>query len=194
MIKKRGFGLILQMMTGLPGSSPELDLESARRIAELRPDGVRIYPTVIVNDTALCDMWRDGSYKEHSVEDAVELCARILPIFEKAGIPVIRLGLNPTDDLSGGDALAGAYHPALGEMVKSRIYLNRARELLKTLEPGARVVLGVHPSCLSQMTGQHRCNIKALCGEFHIKELKIKAAPVEYGEISILSVAKGETL
>lgn len=194
MIKTAGFALILQMMTGLPGSDPEKDMESARCIAALKPDGVRIYPTVIVNDTALCDMWRAGEYAEHSVEDAVALCAEILPIFEAAGIPVIRLGLNPTDDLSGGDAVGGAYHPALGEMVKSRIYLNRARALLKGLEPNSRVVLGVHSSCVSQMTGQHRCNIAALCGEFNIKELKIRSADVEYGEIRVLSVAKGETL
>ena len=60
------------MMTGLPGDSPEKSLETARRIAALKPDGVRIYPTVIVRDTALFDLWQAGRYKEHSVEDAVE--------------------------------------------------------------------------------------------------------------------------
>lgn len=194
MIKSAGFSLILQMMTGLPGSSPELDAETARRIAALRPDGVRIYPTVIVRDTALCDMWRAGEYPEHSVEDAVEICARILPIFEAAGIPVIRLGLNPTDELSGGDAVGGAYHPALGELVKGRIYLNRARALLQGVEADSSVLLGVHPSCVSQMTGQRRCNIAALCGEFALKQLKIVPTDVEYGEIHVLSVAKEKTL
>lgn len=194
LIKRAGFRLVLQMMTGLPGSSKELDIETARRIAALKPDGVRIYPTVIVRDTALCDMWREGTYAEHRVEDAVSVCAEILPILKAAEIPVIRLGLNPTDDLSGGDAVGGAYHPALGELVKGRVYLNRTRELLKGIEAHSSVVLGVHRSCVSQMTGQRRCNIEALCGEFALKELKIKAADVEYGEIRLVSVAKDKTL
>lgn len=106
-IKSAGFKLILQMMTGLPGSDDETDVESARRIAALEPDGVRVYPTVIVRDTVLCDLWKSGRYAEHTVEDAVRVCARILPVFEAAGIPVIRLGLNPTDDLSGATPSRG---------------------------------------------------------------------------------------
>ncbi len=194
MIKKEGFKLILQMMTGLPGSDMEKDIESARRIAALRPDGVRIYPTVIIRDTALADMWREGSYEEHTVEDAAETCSEILPIFEAAGIPVIRLGLNPTDELSGGDALAGAYHPALGEIVKSRVFLKKAREKLRFVEAGSSVILGVHPSCVSQMTGQKRCNIKTLMSEFALRELKIWAVDVEKGEIVADCVANSEIL
>lgn len=194
LIKSYDFELVLQMMTGLPGSSPELDMESARRIAELKPDGVRIYPTVIVRDTELYDMWLSGEYREHSVEDAVDVCARILPIFIENNIPVIRLGLNPTDDLSGGDAAAGAYHPALGELVKSRIFLNKARAVLAGAEHSQSVVLGVSESAISQMVGQHRGNIRTLREEFDIAELKIRSCQAEYGEIRILSVAKGGKL
>ena len=129
-VKAAGFRLILQMMTGLPGSDDETDIGSARSIAALEPDGVRVYPTVIVRDTALFDLWRAGRYKEHTVEDAVRVCARIVPIFEAAGIPIIRMGLNPTEDLSGGDAVGGAYHPALGELVRARIMRGRAEALL----------------------------------------------------------------
>ncbi len=189
MIKNAGFDLILQMMTGLPGSDREKDIESARRIAALEPHGVRIYPTVIIRDTALADMWERGEYGGHSVEDAVEVCSDILPIFEEAGIPVIRLGLNPTDELSGGDALGGAYHPALGEMVKSRIYLKKAREKLAIAEKGSHVRIGVHPSCVSQMTGQKRCNIDTLMSEFALGSLKVWACDVEKGEIAVDIVA-----
>ncbi len=194
MIKKAGFMLILQMMTGLPGSDPEKDLESARRIAALKPHGVRIYPTVIVRDTALADMWREGIYPEHTVEDATELCSEILPLFESAGIPVIRLGLNPSDELSGGDALGGAYHPAFGELVKSRIYLKKARSLLRGIKPGAELILGVHPSCISQMAGQKRCNAEALISEFHLKSLKIRGMDVKIGEIVVECLAKSGKL
>ena len=115
LIKAHGLMLILQMMTGLPGDTKERTIETAKKIIALEPDGVRIYPTVIVEDTPLCDMWSAGTYKEHTVEEAVDWCAAILPMFEEAGIPVIRLGLNPSEELSGGAARGGAYHPAFGE-------------------------------------------------------------------------------
>ena len=187
LIKANGFKLILQMMTGLPGDSEESSVETARKIIALKPDGVRIYPTVIVRDTALYDMWQSGEYREHTVEDAVKVCSKLVPLFEDAGIPIIRMGLNPTDELSGGSAVGGAYHPALGEMVHSRIMRNKAENLLKNAE-GKNAVLGVNNSDISKMTGQHRCNIDYLIEKFSFKSLKIKAADVEKGEIVILSL------
>lgn len=187
-IKAAGFDLILQMMTGLPGDTDETSIETAQRIIALKPDGVRIYPTVIVRDTVLCDMWRAGKYTEHTVEDAVRVCAKLVPMFRQAEIPIIRMGLNPTEDLSGGDALGGAYHPALGELVLSRIMLEKARSLLSSAAPGSRAVLGVNRSDVSKMTGQHRCNIKALMDEFSLRELKIHEANVKSGEISVISL------
>ena len=187
LIKKSGFNLILQMMTGLPGDSEESSIETARKIISLKPDGVRIYPTVIVRDTALFDMWESGEYKEHSVEDAVCVCSKLVPLFEEAGIPIIRMGLNPTEELSGGSAAGGAYHPALGEMVHSRIMRNKAEEMLKESE-GKHVTLGVNNSDISKMTGQHRCNVEYLSEKLRLKSLKIKAADVEKGEIVILSL------
>ena len=188
LIKASGFDLILQMMTGLPGDTDESCVETAKKIVALEPDGVRIYPTVIVRDTVLCDMWRAGTYKEHTVEDAVRVCAKIVPLFKNAGIPIIRMGLNPTEDLSGGDALGGAYHPALGELVLSRIMLEKARELLRGVEPGSRIVLGVNRSDISKMVGQHRCNVKTLTAEFSLAGLKIHEASVKSGEIRIVSL------
>ena len=173
LIRASGFRLILQMMTGLPGDSPERSIHTAKKIISLKPDGVRIYPTVIVRDTELYDCWRAGEYREHTVEDAVALCARLLPLFEKAGIPVIRLGLNPTEELSGGAAVAGAYHPALGELVRSRILRNRAEALLTGTVPGSKVTLFVHPKKHSQMAGQHHCNITTLQEEFSLTALRI---------------------
>lgn len=190
LIKSRGFKLILQMMTGLPGDSLEKDIATAKKIIALKPDGVRVYPTVIVRDTALYDMWQAGTYPEHSVEDAVQVCAELLPLFEAAEIPVIRLGLNPTDDLSGGDAAGGAYHPALGEMVKSRIMLREAEKLMAGTEPGAGYVIEVPRGKTSQMTGQKRGNVIRLMDEFALKELKIRENPELNGEIRLIRIEK----
>lgn len=188
MVKQAGFELILQMMTGLPGDTDESCVETAKRIIALRPDGVRIYPTVIVRDTELYDMWKAGTYKEHTVSDAVRVCAKITKLFDEAGIPIIRMGLNPTEDLSGGDAVGGAYHPALGELVRSRMMLDKAVELLDGIEPDKRVVLGVNKSDVSKMIGQHRCNAEALKTQFKLKSIKIIQTDINSGEIKLLSL------
>lgn len=186
LVKAAGFALILQMMTGLPGSDAVRDIETARRVAALAPDGVRVYPTVIVENTPLCDMWRAGTYEEHTVADAVAVCADILPIFEAAGIPVIRLGLNPTEELSGGAAVGGAYHPALGELVRSEILRREAAALLQSVPAGAGVTLGIAPRRVSAMIGQHRSNIAKLTAEFGLSGLCVK--PVENAGDRILLV------
>ena len=184
-VKAAGFELILQMMTGLPGDTKDKTIATAKRLIALAPDGVRIYPTVIVAGTPLETLWRRGEYREHTVDEAVDWCAAILPLFEAAGIPVIRLGLNPTEELSGGEAVAGAYHPAFGELVRSRILLERAQTLLADAAPRSEAVLLVHPSDVSAMTGQHRANLVSLSAAFSLAALKVRAGDVPRGEVRL---------
>lgn len=186
MVKDAGLELILQMMTGLPGSDAASDMDTARALIGLRPDGVRIYPTVVIRGTALEALWRSGRYREHTVEDAVELCSVILPLFEAASIPVIRLGLNPTEELSGGAAAAGAYHPAFGELVRSRVLRNRAEELLVHSAPQGKTILLVSGRDLSSMIGQHRENLLWLTARFPDIDLRIRSGDVPDGEIRVL--------
>ncbi len=186
LIKSQGFQLILQMMTGLPGDDAEKSIETAKRIISLCPDGVRVYPTVILRETRLMELWESGLYAEHTVEDAVELGARLLELFENAGIPVIRFGLNPSDELSGGEAAGGAYHPALGELVRSRVYFNRARAIIASEPHCTDVVLGVNPGCVSFMTGQKRQNIEKLCREFALSTLKVRETGLPDGKTVII--------
>lgn len=191
LVKSFGFALILQMMTGLPGDSFEKSLSTAKKLAALKPDGVRIYPTVIIRDTPLCDLWKCGKYSEHTVDEAAEWCSEIIPVFESANIPVIRLGLNPTDDLSGGDALAGAYHPAFGELVYSRVFLKKARTLLKGVNGVKCVQIGVNTADVSKMSGHKKQNINALKDEFGIKDIRINGiSELAKNEVVLIFVEK----
>ena len=187
LVHAAGMQLILQMMTGLPGADPESDLRTAQAVAALGPEGVRIYPTVILRGTALEKAWRAGRYRAHTVSDAVETCAPIAALFRRAGIPILRLGLNPTEALSGGEAVGGAYHPALGELVYGRLYLDLAREKLRA-EPhlGRRVRLLVAENRVSVMTGRKQANLLALRWEFGLEEISVSggAFPPETVEIS----------
>nr|MCR5088288.1 radical SAM protein [Oscillospiraceae bacterium] len=175
MIHSAGFRLVLQMMTGLPGDDDDGAVFTAEELIRLQPDAIRIYPTVIVRGTALERRWREGHYREHTVEDAVRVCARLLPLFEKAAVPVIRLGLNPTEELSGGAALAGAYHPALGELVRSRILRNEMEALLEqTDSSGKEITIRVPARRLSQAIGQKKCNQRWI--ESRYPDLNIRIA------------------
>lgn len=156
LIKGRGFELVLQMMVGLPGSDRETELKTARELRDLSPDGVRIYPTCVIDDTPLYDMYKRGDYKALSVEEATVICADIVPVFEEKNIPIVRLGLNPTDELSSGGVKAGAYHPALGELVYSRMFYNRMAPLVPR---DKKFDIVVPPKMLSIAIGQKRRNV-----------------------------------
>ena len=108
-------------------------------------------------------------------------------MFLEQGIPVLRIGLQPTEDLIGGEAVAGASHPALGELVKSRVYRNRAEPLLAPLSGSAKAVLGVAPNRISLMTGQRRCNLQYLQRRFSIATVRVVPVPAEDWEIILQS-------
>ena len=121
LIQKYGFALGIQTMTGLPGAAREADLETAAKVCALRPDFVRIYPTIVIKNTGLAKLYASGAYTPSSLDETVSLCADLYRRYRKAGIRVIRMGLHATEDIrDGGEILAGPYHPAFGELVYSR--------------------------------------------------------------------------
>lgn len=165
-------GLGHQMMTGLPGDSPEGALMTAREIAAISPDTVRIYPTLVVKDTALARMYRRGEYRPQTVEEAVSLCAELILIFDRANVRVIRTGLHPDVENS---VIAGPYHPAFGELCESRIYRNQAETLIESRNEVEGKLL-VNPTEISKMTGQHRENLNYLSRKFGV-EFKVLPDP-----------------
>lgn len=135
MLRGYGFETGLQMMTGLYGSEDADSIETARRIVEMHPDTVRIYPTVVLRGTRLCELAESGEFKPKGLPETVELCSKLIPMFENAGIKVIRVGLHSGGGVEEG-FVAGAYHPALRELCEGRIYLNAALERLGGLPSG----------------------------------------------------------
>ena len=110
----------------------------------------------------------------------------ILEIFLSRQTPVLRIGLQPSEYLAAS-VVAGPYHPALGELVKSRVYRNRAEALLQMASPNSDVVLAVAPSRVSLMIGQKRCNVEWLQRHFGFHSLRIVSEPMEDWEIRLQS-------
>ena len=155
-----GFEYGLQMMTGLYGSEDSDSIETAEKIIALHPATVRIYPTVVLKGTKLEELMKSGEFAPKCVEETVELCSRLIPMFENAGIKIIRVGLHSGGGVDG-EYVAGAYHPALRELCEGRIYLNAALRELADL-PAGEYTLEVGRGQRSKMTGQKRANLGLL--------------------------------
>lgn len=74
--KDYGLKVCYHIMPGLPGSSPEIDLECFRRLfddQDFRPDMLKFYTTLVLAGTKLYDMWEKGEYAPYDVDTAVSL-------------------------------------------------------------------------------------------------------------------------
>ncbi len=158
LIKSYGFKLGLQMMTGLFGDDDEKCKESLEKIIALEPDCVRIYPTLVLKGTYLEGLFKSGEYIPQTIDEAVRLCADLKERLDEEKIPVIRLGLLASDNINPeADVVAGPYHPSMGELVMSEIYLRR---ILKELNTDADIL--VNPKDLSAFVGNKKSNIRRI--------------------------------
>jgi histone acetyltransferase (RNA polymerase elongator complex component) len=196
LIKSQGFLVGLQLMPGLPGDSADSFMKTIDMVIELKPDFVRIYPALVIKDTPLADLYRSGRYMPLSLDDSIKLCQEALERFDLAGIEVIRIGLQPTEELEKlGTIIAGPYHPAFRQLVESSILLDKMRSALRnrTVKTG-RVLFQVNPKDLSAAIGQHHSTIELLKREFGLQEVRIvedDAIPRK-GLPNLLSVSYGE--
>jgi len=175
-IKDKGFSLGIQTMIGLPGDSFEKAVDTAKKVVELAPDIVRIYPTLVVKGTYLERLYNTGQYKPLSLEEAVDLCAVLMEIYESNHINVIRVGLQPTDNIcDGGDVVAGPFHPAIRQLVESRRALKDIEEIIVKNKLTGKKTLAIlaDKKDVSVIIGQKKSNIKYLKERYNYEEIKV---------------------
>jgi histone acetyltransferase (RNA polymerase elongator complex component) len=162
LIRKYGFSLGLQMMTGLPGDTLDKTLRTAHRIVELGADNTRIYPALVIKNTELEDLYLAGLYTPLTIEEAVDRVKQIIPIFEDAGITILRIGLHPSEGLLNGDDLvAGPFHPSFRELAESALWTDLFKPLLEL--PSSDVLEIYVPEGMRNMAiGYHGINRKQL--------------------------------
>ena len=169
MIKKRGFTLGLQMMTGLYKSSKEMDIATAEAIAALEPDFVRIYPTLVIKDTELVDRLEDGSYKPLDVDEAVDTLKSLVIIFEAKDIEIIRIGLQTTDNIQlGKDVVAGPFHPAIRSLTYEAIYLEIIEEFIELNKITNDFTIASSKKVASYLSGSKKTNRKKIYQKYKI--------------------------
>lgn len=159
LIRASSLSLGLQMMVGLPGDTPAGARKTARRLAALRPETMRIYPTIVLPGSLLASWYQEGTYRPLELGEAVELCAGLLSFFEGESIRVIRLGLHSSPELER-ERLAGPWHPAFRELCESFLYLRAFRREWQKAEKVCTAF--VNPRDLSAAVGQKRGNVRTL--------------------------------
>lgn len=159
-LRQAGLETGIQLLIGLPGDSRASLRRTVDRITALRPDFVRLYPLLVVQNSGLADLHEQGRYTPLSLAKAVILTAFMKERFERAGIRVIRTGLQAGEELESS-LLAGPWHPAFGELVSSRLLLRQTRRLLAQAETET-VRLRVNPRDQSAFRGLKSANVERL--------------------------------
>lgn len=174
MIVENGFSLIGQMMIGLPASSMESEIKTAKFIISSGAVGARIYPTVVFKETELCDMAISGKYRPLSLESAVARSAAVMKLFIENGVEVIRVGLCSSDNLSGEDTyFAGPNHPAIGELVENELYYKLIYDKLSSMKTeNTNIRVFVPRGALSKAIGQKKKNKLRLINDFKLSDIK----------------------
>ncbi|MDD3878519.1 MAG: radical SAM protein [Syntrophomonas sp.] len=179
LIKEYGFRLGIQLMIGLPGDKLELDMKTAEQVIALRPDMVRIYPTLVIAGTHLEKLYLKGEYTPLTLAEALQISLAAYLQFQKENIPVIRMGLQPGEELQReGCVVAGPFHPAFGEMVEQEAFKAQAQKLIEefVIAHGqhSQLLLLVHPRDISKVTGQRRSNLNYLKKQFGLELIKVR--------------------
>ena len=160
-LRESGMEIGIQLMLGLPADTRRTLMDTVKQVIELRPDFVRIYPVLVVENSGLAALYRQGQYRPLSLEMAVLLAAWMKKRFDETGIRVVRMGLQAGLDLEQA-LVAGPWHPAFGELVNSRLMLQQTRKLLASVGADTRVCLTIHEKDQSTFRGMHSKNIQRL--------------------------------
>jgi hypothetical protein len=165
-------------MPGLPGDTPKTIVATFRRTLLLRPDFLRIYPTLVIAGTELEKMYRRGEYTPLSLSDAVTLCKVLFQEALKASIPVVRIGLQASEELQEGAAIvAGPWHSAFRQLVEGELFFDLMAILTAGLSGRRPVTFYCSPARVSEVIGQRRANLLRLRQERGIEVAVIKIDP-----------------
>ena len=138
-LKDAGFKIVAHLMPGLPGSSPERDLEMFKMLftdERFKPDAIKIYPTLVIKGTELYEMWRSGRYRPYELEEYVELIAGV----KKMVPPWVRIQ-RIQRDIPATAIEAGPKKSNLRELVQARLAEEGARcRCIRCREVGHRML------------------------------------------------------
>ncbi|HPP30854.1 MAG TPA: radical SAM protein [Soehngenia sp.] len=182
-IRYYDFVLGLQMMVGLPGDDYDKSLSTLLKIINLKPDFIRIYPTLVIRNTKLENMYMAGEYKPLTIDQTVKLCKDLLIVATYCKIPVARIGLQTTEGIQlGKDVVAGPFHAAIRQLIESEIYYDILYEAISNIEmetKGELLEIYCNANIMSNIAGHKSCNRTRLYNEFNFRMIKFIKTDME---------------
>ena len=188
LITEYGFILGGQMMVGLPSSTIEDEIYTAKKIIESGAKEARIYPCVVFRNTELCHMAQSGIYSPLENEEAIKRASAVYRVFKENDIKVLRIGLQSSENLSSdSEVYGGANHPAMGELVMGEYFLScileRKEEIKNLATVGKRNILTIYCS---------ENNVSKISGHNKRNKTRILSEIKDYGFIDIKIIGKGD--
>ncbi len=168
LIRWNGFILGHQMMVGLPESTKQDDINTAKDLIKLKPKIVRIYPVLVIKETELAEECEKGEYTPLTINQAVERCKAIVALFQKHKIDIIRIGLQNTDEISdpknkASQVIAGPFHPAFRQLVESSLWYDSiANEIKKVNAKVRQVKIIANEENINEIIGHKKENVLKL--------------------------------
>ena len=173
-IRKDGLRLGLQLMPGLPEDDENIFMKSVQDVIGLMPNFVRIYPTLVIKNTELYEMYKLGKYLPWKLNRMVRLVKDALIAFQKENIPVIRVGLH-ADPSMLKNFVDGPYHPAFRYLVDSLIAREKMFNLIDQLQEIPEALTFKVPSRqVSLYLGHKKDNIQAIQNMYGINNIFIQ--------------------
>lgn len=159
LIKDYGFKLGHQIMPGLYKDSFDKAIETGLESIKMNPDMVRIYPTLVIKDTKLEKLYKEGLYKPLSLDEAIEISSRLYMIYSYKKIPVIRIGLQPTENINEKkDVVAGPFHPSIRQLVETNIHKIYLEELINKYRLKDKIKIHISNREISIIAGNKKAN------------------------------------
>lgn len=197
LIKSYGFELGIQLMIGLPQDSMEKCIYSAKEAVKIGPSIARLYPTIVIENTELMNMYRRGEYSALTSDEAIEITKEMYKILTEADINIIRVGLKSSDLINEDGQIEGnTFHPAFRQLVEGSIALEKMEKLLESNLPKSDdpcVIFYSNNKWFSNMIGHKGCNKKYFEQKFPHIEFKYKTYDLNDTLIGI-SVAGNDRL
>lgn len=151
LIKQYGFVLGHQIMLGLPKDNFQKDIDTVKKVIKLSPNICRIYPALVIKNTPMEEMFAKGIYKPYSLDDAIEISKEIYGLLIVNDIKVIRIGLQPTEEINEGkEIVTGPFHPSFRELVEGKIFNEMWRSLVPDGYEG-EVIIKVNSRDISKL-------------------------------------------
>lgn len=159
LIKDYGFKLGHQIMPGLYKDSFDKAIKTGLESIKMNPDMVRIYPTLVIKDTKLEKLYKEGLYKPLSLDEAIEISSRLYMIYSYKKIPVIRIGLQPTENINEKkDVVAGPFHPSIRQLVETNIHKIYLEELINKYRLRNKIKIHISNREISIIAGNKKAN------------------------------------